>query len=336
LARKYYDKLFHFFLVGMIYTFWFIYSYKSIVNWYSFLQLFSFSGVCVLVTYVEMYVLFKKFFLKGKVLTYVVTSFFLFLIGGMLLQRIYETSWSSFFHAMVKTDFIIEVFVLMILCIAFSGFGITYLLFRMWLESERKISDLANANLKAELENLKKQISPHFLFNTLNNLYVLAKTKPAQAADAILELADLLKYQLYECSSERVSLKKEMEYISSLLALEKLRKDKWTININFPRKVPETFHIEPLIFITLIENAIKHGSQKLHSGSIDVRLLLENDRLFFEIINSKPAKATPGPVHPSIGLNNLKRRLELLYPDQHQLVLSDNIDSFTAALTLDL
>lgn len=335
--KKYYRPVFHIFLVGTIYTFWIAYVYKSITTWGAFAQIFSYASTYVLIVYFNIYFLFNRFFLKGRLGMYLITTLASFFAGCLVLMRIYSPSWSEFFQSFTRTAFFVEMLILGIKCITFSGLGITYRLFDMWVEGERKITMLANANLKAELDNLKSQVSPHFLFNTLNNLYVLTKTKPALASQTVLELSDMMRYQLNECNQERVPLRRELEYIRSLLALELLRKEKWDVAIHFPEKPADNIHIEPFLFITLIENAIKHGLQQAETGSIKVTLQLSADTLVFNIVNTKPGRSPAtmnGTTH--IGLQNLGRRLELLYPQRHRLELIDKGNEYIATLTLNL
>jgi sensor histidine kinase YesM len=336
--KRFLEVLYYSFLAVMIYGFWFVYSYRSFQSLDSFLRLLYFSTLYLAITYIDGLLLFRLLFLRGRKTSFIVASLLLFIIGSLLLGRIYEESWQSFFAAFTNPLFYKEVAESFILCIIFSGFCISFILFGKWIDTERKVAVLAQAKLTAELENLKSQISPHFLFNTLNNLYVLAKTKPAKAADAILELSELIRYQIYECNSRRVPLKREVEYIGNLLALEQLRKEDWLINTSFPSNIPDTLHIEPLLFIALIENAIKHGSQQLKTGAITATLILTENELIFEIVNSKPSNKTANlsPDGSSIGISNLKKRLDILYPKKHTLDLTDNTNIFTAKLTLSL
>lgn len=337
IARKYYKYAFHVFLVGIIYLFWTVYAYRSVRDLSSFLRLFSFASVYVVIVYLNVFVLFKKLFLKGAVKSYVWTTMATFFSGTLILQWIYAPSWRDLLVQFSDPAFYTETFIHFVKCITFTGLGIVYMLFDKWMEGERRIAILENSNLKAELDNLKSQVSPHFLFNTLNNLYVLTKTKPALASQVVLELSDLMRYQLYDCSYEKLPLQKEMDYVKNLLSLEMLRKDKWVFNIDFPDDIPAGIYIEPLLFITLVENAVKHGTQQLETGIIEISMEVQPEQIIFRLVNSKPA-AMPENTQKArpIGLNNLKRRLDLLYPQRHQLILSNEDDIFVAILILQL
>ena len=252
------------------------------------------------------------------------------------MQWILYPDWTCFSSYILTPTIYIDSTAQLIKCAAFSGLGITYTLFTRWQESEKKISTLKNVNLNTELESLKKQISPHFLFNTLNNLYVLIKTDPATAAETTLSLSELLRYQLYECSSELVSLQQEINCVKGLIYIEQLRKKNWTFHVQTPSTIPNNLFIPPLTFLTLVENAIKHGSQKLESGTIDISAEITDQYVNFRVANTKPTKTgTLQNESSGIGLTNLKRRLSLLYP-VHQCLLDTVITSDKFLITLKL
>lgn len=219
----------------------------------------------------------------------------------------------------------------------FIGVGLSVKMIKSWVSSETKIIALEKENLKAQLSNLKSQLSPHFLFNTFNNLYVLTKTNPALASEMVLGFSDLMRYQLIECEKDSVDIQDEINYIENFLNLEKLRKDNLDITFVYNKSEIEGKKLEPLLFITLVENAVKHGSQQMQKAYIHLRMTCNGTKLCFEIANSKPLVPDTGKEkHTGKGLDNLKKRLALSYPHRHTLELTDQQTQYLAKLQIEL
>jgi sensor histidine kinase YesM len=185
-----------------------------------------------------------------------------------------------------------------------------------------------------ELQLLKSQLNPHFYFNTLNNLYGLAMISPKKAPDAILKLSDIMEYVIYDCRNDKVPLQKELRFITSYIELERLR---YEGNANIMLDIygePGEASISPLLLIQFIENAFKHGME-LHKSDcyLHIRILLDNDRLQFEAANSIKG-ATNGS--GGVGLSNVKKRLDMLYPGRHELNICSGQQVFTVTLSLQL
>ena len=182
-------------------------------------------------------------------------------------------------------------------------------------EAERKEAD--NFQLKSELQHLHYQLQPHFFFNSLNNIYSLVDISPEQAKKTIHSLSKLMRYMLYETNLELVSLSKEIDFMKKYIELMQLRvSDKIVINANFPTS--ETgVQIAPLLFISLIENAFKHGVSATKESQISITMTVENKKVLFLIENNNFPKKTDDKSGSGIGLQNLKKRLELLYPNKH-------------------
>ena len=170
------------------------------------------------------------------------------------------------------------------------------------------------------------------LFNTLNNLYILTKTKPELAAESILNLSDLIRYQLQTISKESVPIQDEIDYMKNLLHLEQIRRDDLKIIYNLEIE-DSNFQIQPMILSPLIENAIKHGSQKLNKCLIEISLKVQKDYFNFEIINSIP-NLVSNTFEEGSGLTNLRRRLEICYPERYSINFENKSDSFSAILIL--
>ena len=330
---KHYRLLVSIFIAVLIYTFWIGFVFNTIHDFTGFLKIFLYATTYVLVVFFNIHFLLDKYLLKGHTGVYIMYSLLSFLAASAVLERIYSPGWKEYFASFGSREFIIETIILCIKFITFTSVGIAFRVLELWINSERKIAALTHANLASELENLKKQVSPHFLFNTLNNLYVLAKVNPPMAANTILELSDILKYQLYDCSNERVPLNKELNYIKQLLALEQLRKDKWTITTDFDNHIPIHTHIAPLLLIILVENAVKHGMHRLEEGNIHISCRVKDDEVHFHISNTMPP-GRPATPNSGLGLRNLERRLELLYPGKHELKITEAARQFSAELII--
>lgn len=193
-----------------------------------------------------------------------------------------------------------------------------------WFGQQQRNQELEKERLQSELKFLKSQINPHFLFNTLNNLYSLALQKSDKAPEMILKLAEMMRYLLYESNEKMVPLANEIRCMQNYIELERIRQDERT-KINLEINCTENGKmIAPLLFIPFLENSFKHGvNSNIEAGWINIKLDEKGGELFFEIENNKPAKPLKRGNENGIGLQNVKRRLELIYPQKHELTISD-------------
>lgn len=203
-----------------------------------------------------------------------------------------------------------------------------------WFKSERQQMELKNRQLSSELAYLRAQVNPHFLFNTLNNIYSLAYTKSDNTPEAILKLSGMMRYMLYEANEERVLLEKEIQNLSSFIDLQKLRSRKqdlvdFTIEGN-----PEGQEIAPLLLIPLVENAFKHGNTR--QAAVKVLLIAHQEKLQFRVSNLRQQQEEVTDTAGGLGLSNIKRRLELLYPGRHRLDVRQDEEQFEVSMTIDL
>jgi len=198
-------------------------------------------------------------------------------------------------------------------------------------------------NQAAELNYLKSQTNPHFLFNTLNNIYSLAKDKSDLAPESILRLSKILRFMLYETGGAYIAIEQELKIISDYIDLEKLRYDD-TLHINFNHDIEDMKQaLPPLLLIPLVENAFKHGASETRSKPfVDIHLSLNKRQLTFVVKNSAEAFSGEGSqqngqagVKENIGLSNLRRQLELLYKD-YDLTVQHSGSVFTAVLKINL
>lgn len=189
---------------------------------------------------------------------------------------------------------------------------------------------------EAELNYLKSQTNPHFLFNTLNNIYALARDKSDLAPESILRLSKILRYMLYETTGAYIAIEQELKIISDYISLEQLRYDT-SLNINFNYNVEDMKQaLPPLLLIPLVENAFKHGvSETRGRPFVDIHLSIKQRQLFFVVKNSAEALSTAGNVKENIGLSNLRRQLELLYKE-YALSIAHDVATFTAILKINL
>ncbi len=204
-----------------------------------------------------------------------------------------------------------------------------------WFELESQKKELENERLMAELRFLKAQINPHFLFNTLNNLYYLAFTQSPNTTEVIAKLSQMMRYMIYDSNHTRVPLTKEIEYMENYISLETLRLNN-DIPIQFEIQGERNgIMIVPLIFITFLENAFKHGvSNNAPYSYVKISLVLDAKSIVYRVENSKIPRNTQHEEKSGIGLQNVKRRLELSYPNQHDLLILDDEETYTVTLTL--
>lgn len=209
------------------------------------------------------------------------------------------------------------------------------LTFKLYSEKQRLLK-LNEQKKTAELAALKNQLNPHFLFNTLNNLYALALKKSNDTPKVIQKLSEILDYILYRCNEEFVSLNKEIELIENYLSLEKIRyADR--VKISFSKNVTGQERIAPLLLLTFVENAFKHGvTNEINQANIDINISKKGEQLLFKVENSKPKAIEIKDNKESIGLTNIKKQLELLYPKAYDLIIENTANSFSADLKLDI
>ncbi|TFF40337.1 sensor histidine kinase [Mucilaginibacter psychrotolerans] len=203
-----------------------------------------------------------------------------------------------------------------------------------WFLNERIQRDLENQRLSAELSFLKSQINPHFLFNSLNSIYSLAYQKSDTTPEAILKLSEIMRYMLYECNDNKVELSKELQYLQNYIDLQKIRfGNKAFINYEVHGEVTNQ-HIVPLLLISFIENAFKHGVANDPASPIVLKINLSDGHLYFFVQNKKHSHNRDAS--GGIGLINVRRRLDLLYPGKYNLEIRDEADTYTVQLSLVL
>ena len=203
-----------------------------------------------------------------------------------------------------------------------------------WLQTERNRQETENEKLNTELSFLRSQVNPHFFFNTLNNIYSLAVVKSEQTAPAVMKLSSIMRYILTETQSNFVPIENEIDFIKNFIDLQLVRlTDK--VHVNFNAETDDAqIQIAPLLFISFVENAFKYGISTKEKTSIDIQLHATTHKVSFAVTNTI-VKADNGIIDKTgIGINNVKRRLELLYPDKYTLSLVDNGTDFIVHLDI--
>jgi two-component system LytT family sensor kinase len=226
--------------------------------------------------------------------------------------------------------------ILLYLCIIATS--ISYRIITDNTDREKSRKEKENETLKTELSFLRSQVSPHFIFNILNNLVSLARKKSDMLEPSLLELSGLMRYMLYENDDEKVSLSREVQYLKSYIALQLLRfGDDVTITFNPPDNIDD-YYIEPLLLAPFVENAFKHGGDADNDPQINIMLSVNEATgwLDFKVMNSIEAQQQSKDKTSGIGLNNVRRRLELLYKDNYKLDIIQNDKVFIADLKIKL
>jgi len=210
-----------------------------------------------------------------------------------------------------------------------------YFLLTWLIEQWKSIRQLKNEKSKSELQQLKSQVNPHFFFNTLNNLYGLIKDDSEKARELVLQLSEMMRYSIYEGQKDQVPLSREIEYIKTYIDLHKSRYHK-TITVIFNCNIDnDNYKIMPLLFIILVENAFKHGVEKLRkSAYIKIDLHVKNSELLFSVENDYNSKSNLNK--RGIGINNLEKRLALVYQNKHNLNHFKDDNIYTSELKLSL
>nr|WP_256439399.1 histidine kinase [Aquimarina sp. MMG015] len=206
------------------------------------------------------------------------------------------------------------------------------------LIKQREVKELKDSVKESELQFLKSQINPHFLFNNMNNLYSYAIEKSPRTPELILELSGVLRYMLYECKAKYVSLSKEVEQLENFINLGRLQiegRGTVTLSKNIERA---NFWIAPLILIVFVENALKHGSSSQTDGiliAMDIKVTNEG-MLYFKCSNTYKNQTNTNNLDSGIGLENVKKRLDILYPKAHKLHINNDKDMYEVQLMIDL
>jgi hypothetical protein len=301
---------------------------------------------------VNVYILVPRLLLKKRYLYYFVSISVLIIIG-IAINMIARSPFFSFSHPGInfppdgfrqpdlnspnpKPPFMAFADNL-IICILIVGAGTTIKLMSKWLIEEKLRKDAEKEQLKTNLALLRHQVSPHFFMNTLNNIHSLIEIDSEKAQDAVARLSTLMRYLLYDSAQNMIELKKEIEFINSFISLMLLRhSDEVEVTVVIPEQVPDT-KIPPMLFISLLENAFKHGVSYPQKSYIYFELRISSTSLSCIIKNSKHKNAANFQgEYSGIGLDNIKDSLKLLYEDNFQLNIQDKESEFEVDLKIPI
>jgi len=291
-----------------------------------------------LLVYFNLYILIPKVLLAKKKTLYVV----LLSIGLFLITML--SSWSldvyftnlnnqrtaSFFGSYEgKISIITELLVLV-------GISMSLFFYNQWNEKEKYVAAIEKKKLEAELQQLKSQINPHFLFNSLNSIYILLGQNLSLGKETLIQFSDLLSHQIYENNKERVKLSKEIENLKNYIKIEKVRhEDALQLHYEFPKCI-QNLYVTPMLFLPIIENAFKHG-QCDDCYWIRIKMeVLDGHTLSLSVENSLNTVKRSTMRQQGIGLSNVQRRLELIYPKDHALTIEKRANSFKVNLKIKL
>ena len=201
-------------------------------------------------------------------------------------------------------------------------------------DDRKRLVELEKRNLEQQLEYLRYQINPHFFMNTLNNIHALVEFDPVKAQEMIVELSKMMRFVLYEGNKQSVPLSRELDFIRHYVTLMQLRyTDKVSIKLDLPNETPER-QIPPLILVTFIENAFKHGVSYQHESFIEVTVTVEDETLLFRCHNSKADHSNVEK--GGVGLANVRKRLDLIYGERYRLCIKDKLDAYHVELSIPL
>ncbi|MBU8891210.1 MAG: histidine kinase [Bacteroidales bacterium] len=297
----------------------------------------------LIATYTLIYFFIPRFLLRRQYYSFFLSVMPVAFVLGLLQRYIdYHT-----FYQELWPDYVIEYPWLYWPKVLYGSIGVYTIaaiaaiikLLKQWFTTQQINNSLRQEKLAAELKFLKAQIHPHFLFNTLNNLYALTLKKSSKAPEVVLKLSDLLDYMLYECNVPKVGLDKEIAMLENYIELEKIRYGD-DLKVDFKvDNASKSVLISPMLLLPLIENAFKHGvSGEINSKWLNINLETNNGNLEFSIENSKDPKSQnkKESYTEGIGLKNVIRRLELVYKDVHQLQVNDKGESFKVVLNVEI
>ncbi|HJS56013.1 MAG TPA: histidine kinase [Chitinophagaceae bacterium] len=297
--------------------------------------------------YFNLYFLVPRYLEKGRYLYFIITLLLTIVGTAMLIvsgyyigawvlnkpfEELYHTNPANYF-SLFESGALPSTAASMTLAMSIK-------LTKNWIQSKRREQALEKEKLETELKFLRAQFNPHFLFNAINSIFVLIHKNPKMASESLAKFSELLRYQLYECNEQQIPVTQELKYLENFIELQKLRQDgnvEMKFNLEIPAH-PDLF-VAPFIIMPFVENAFKHVSQhKNRANWIIMNCHFDNGQLHLEISNSTASNLTANDAvsYRGIGLQNVQRRLDLLYPNQYDLNIQQGNDQFLVRLKLKL
>ena len=282
----------------------------------------SYAVVIMVVIWINHFILIPLFYDKRR----------FFLYGILLIGSIFLGAYLKIY----KSPSVIGFYKMFFYLIYTTGTGMAAFFLRRNMLIQSENAEKEKLQKEMELNYLKEQVNPHFLFNSLNSIYSLSRQQSPETPDVVMQLSELMRYQLESSKKDTVFLKEELEFIENYLLLEEKRLSK-RCNLEFLiRGDLSGLKIAPMLLIPFVENAIKHGAQSTNNPSvIDVSVTVEHTTLHFRVLNSKPPEDSASE-RKGMGLENVKRRLNLLYPGAHKLEIQDKKKEYRVNLAIDL
>lgn len=295
--------------------------------------------------YFNLYFLMPRFLDKGRYLLYIFLVLLTVVItAALIVPGYYASAWlagkavDDLFYAtpphymyFFKTNSLPSSTASMTLAMSVK-------LTKKWIDTRKRERMLEKEKIETELKFLKSQFNPHFLFNTINSIFVLIHKDPQMASASLAKFSDLLRYQLYECNEHQIPLNQEITYLKNFIELEKLRQEKNVcVELDIAPGLSGDFSIAPFILMPFVENAFKHVSHSRQSNRISIKLRADQGQLYFNVANSISSKdiASEDMIkHGGIGLMNVQRRLQLLYTGNHELNITRGEDEYCVSLRL--
>lgn len=315
------------------------YTHAGLINQASFgqfvLELLVRDGLLAIVVYTNLLVIIPKLNQQKKygLSILLIAISLMFYVALKNLHDVYlygnilnNPERQSFFHNSFYNFSII---------IFYLAFATTLHLSKQWYLQKELIRKIELEKLNTELEYLKAQINPHFLFNSLNTVFFQIDKQNTAARETLSKFSDMLRYQLYECNGKEIAIEKEIQYLKNYVELQKLRKDEhYDIQFTHSEEL-KNFTVSPLLLLPFIENAFKHVSNTSdRKNTITIELKKSENQFQLIVFNTKDPKPISG--NGGIGLKNVQRRLELLYPNRHDLMITEQPETFRVQLTLTL
>ena len=315
----------------------------------SFTEAFIFLPIHMFVAYSLMYLIVPFLLIKGRYVYSVFAVALLFLITGVL--NAFLSPYVGEFRNLILNPFIQDPLPKRFSPTSFhysmmaglrggvtvGGLAAAIKLMKYWYIKEQRNLQLQKENTEAQLQLLKAQIHPHFLFNTMNNIYSFTQNTSPAAAKLIAGLSDMLRYILYEGEKPKVPLAKELAMLQDYIMLEQVRYgNRLDVHMDIIKNTSELY-ITPLILLPLVENCFKHGaSNMIDQPWINMQIGIENDYLIMKLVNGKAMEFQLEKKEPGIGLLNVQKRLALLYPDKHAIKITNEEDVFVIDLKIEL
>ncbi|MEQ9300213.1 MAG: histidine kinase [Cyclobacteriaceae bacterium] len=308
---------------------------------HAFIREMMYLPVKIVITYFALYFLLPRFLLKEHYIAFAIWFVLSATVAGVLQRFItYYLEYPMFHPGGQDYPLFIPIKIIKGLVGVYPVvfFAVAIKMLKYWYKSRQTQQELSSQKLEAELKLLKTQIHPHFLFNTLNNLYALTLKKADNAPAMVLKISDLINYMLYECNVERIGLGKEIKFIENYVEIEKMRfGDRLDFNLTLHGEIKDK-KIPPLLLLPFFENAFKHGvSEELEASWVSATIGIGQGRMKLQLENSK-GDYTPSHANgdKGIGHKNVKRRLELLYGEDYHLQILDEQDTYLVILDIPI